>query len=81
MQDVKPPFIVDNVDVKEDGGKPEKADENEHSDSEEGVEADENEDSDSEDCFDSVCAICDNGGNLYMYVYVDSHFIYMLSIC
>ncbi|XP_057765554.1 protein ENHANCED DOWNY MILDEW 2-like [Salvia miltiorrhiza] len=68
-EDVRPPFIVDNVNDKEDQGECEKkADESEDSESEEGDKADENDDSDSDesDCFDSVCAICDNGGNLYI---------------
>ncbi|KAH6786328.1 hypothetical protein C2S52_005880 [Perilla frutescens var. hirtella] len=62
-EDVKPSFIVDDVNEKEDVvGESDKTDFHEDSDSEEG------EDSDSEDgdCFDSVCAICDNGGNLYI---------------
>ncbi|KAL6570811.1 hypothetical protein OROGR_000361 [Orobanche gracilis] len=51
---VKPPFIVDEVD---------------EDDNEEGLDKtdeDGNDESDEDDCFDSVCAICDNGGNLYI---------------
>ncbi|KAL6529436.1 hypothetical protein OROGR_015059 [Orobanche gracilis] len=50
---VKPPFIVDDVDEDDNEGL-DKTDENG------------NDESDEDDCFDSVCAICDNGGNLYI---------------
>ncbi|KAL1556226.1 protein ENHANCED DOWNY MILDEW 2-like isoform X1 [Salvia divinorum] len=67
-ENVRPSFIVDDVNGKEGQGDSEKASESEDSEPKEGDKADENDDSDSDesDCFDSVCAICDNGGNLYI---------------
>ncbi|KAL9147271.1 hypothetical protein ABFS82_13G162700 [Erythranthe guttata] len=50
--DVKPSFIVDDTDDNEDLEEFDKIDENG------------DDESDEDDCFDSVCAICDNGGNL-----------------
>ncbi|KAL6567122.1 hypothetical protein OROMI_015526 [Orobanche minor] len=52
---VKPSFIVDDVDEDDNEEGLDKTDENENDD-----------ESDEDDCFDSVCAICDNGGNLYI---------------
>lgn len=78
MQNVRPSFIVDDVNCKEGQGDSEEADESKDSEPEEGDKADENDDS---DCFDSVCAICDNGGDLYMYAYLDSHVTYKYSTC
>ncbi|KAL6520737.1 hypothetical protein OROHE_016918 [Orobanche hederae] len=51
---VKPPFIVEDVDEDDNEEGLDKTDENG------------NDESDEDDCFDSVCAICDNGGNLYI---------------
>lgn len=68
-QDVKPPFIVDVV--------------NENDDQKEFdmIDEDGDDDADEDDCFDSVCSICDNGGNLYMYVYLDSNYTIKRCIC
>ncbi|KAK6126788.1 hypothetical protein DH2020_039477 [Rehmannia glutinosa] len=52
--DVKPPFIVDDVDENDNQEELDKSDENG------------DDESDEDDCFDSVCAICDNGGHLYI---------------
>ncbi|XP_047976708.1 protein ENHANCED DOWNY MILDEW 2-like isoform X2 [Salvia hispanica] len=67
-ENVRPSFIVDDTNWKEVQGDSEEADKSEDSEPEEGDKADENDDSDSNesDCFDSVCAICDNGGDLFI---------------
>ncbi|XP_042010882.1 protein ENHANCED DOWNY MILDEW 2-like [Salvia splendens] len=66
IENVRHSFIVDDINWKEDQGDSEEADKSEDSEPEEGDKADENDDSDSNesDCFDSVCAFCDNGGDL-----------------
>ena len=83
MQNVRPSFIVDDTNWKEVQGDSEEADKSEDSEPEEGDKADENDDSDSNesDCFDSVCAICDNGGDLFMYAFLESHVTYKYSTC
>ncbi|KAL0443318.1 UNVERIFIED_CONTAM: protein ENHANCED DOWNY MILDEW 2 [Sesamum latifolium] len=58
-EDVKPSFIVENVNGNEDQEESDKTDEN--ADDENG-----DDESDEDDCFDSVCAICDNGGHIYI---------------
>ncbi|CAA0832432.1 Protein ENHANCED DOWNY MILDEW 2 [Striga hermonthica] len=58
---VKPPFINDNLEGYD------KTDENGDGDNQEGFDdPDDSGDDDKDDCFDSVCAICDNGGNIYI---------------
>ncbi|KAI3456861.1 hypothetical protein Pfo_013524 [Paulownia fortunei] len=52
-EDVKPPFIVDDVDENDNREELDKTNEN-------------GDESDEDDCFDSVCAICDNGGHIYI---------------
>ncbi|KAG8386064.1 hypothetical protein BUALT_Bualt03G0110100 [Buddleja alternifolia] len=54
-EDVKPSFIVDDVNENED----------QESDNTNGS-GDDHEEEEEDDCFDSVCAICDNGGHLYI---------------
>ncbi|GER32869.1 enhanced downy mildew 1 2 [Striga asiatica] len=56
---VKPPFINDNLEGSD------KTDENGDADNQQGLDnPDDSGDDDKDDCFDSVCAICDNGGNI-----------------
>ncbi|KAL0306310.1 UNVERIFIED_CONTAM: protein ENHANCED DOWNY MILDEW 2, partial [Sesamum radiatum] len=58
-EDVKPSFIVEDVNGDEDQEESDKIDEN-------GEDEDGDDESDEDDCFDSVCAICDNGGHIYI---------------
>ncbi|KAK4398579.1 protein ENHANCED DOWNY MILDEW 2 [Sesamum angolense] len=58
-EDVKPSFIVEDVNGDEDQEESDKIDEN-------GEDENGDDESDEDDCFDSVCAICDNGGHIYI---------------